>query len=258
MTAVIRRLLQPTPELLDDPSPGKIAATAAITFASLTAYGFTVGFWRSAEMGAYVAVKMPLLIACTLGCNGLLNGMLGLLLGGLGFRQSLLALLSSFATAGLILGSLAPVTLMMALQFSDPESPQAVSAHAAHQLFHIALIASAGVAGALSLYRILLTRCASPAIARITLGSWVAGNGFLGAQFSWILRPFFGTPGLPVVFLWQHPLQGSFYDSVWKALRRLLGRDGTMVALLPCTVALVLIGIPLALHLQQKRNKTRP
>jgi hypothetical protein len=81
---VIRRLLQPTPELLNDPSPRLIGATAAVTLLSLAAYGFSVGYWRSAEMGVHVAVKMPLLIACTLGCNATLNGMLGLLLGGLG------------------------------------------------------------------------------------------------------------------------------------------------------------------------------
>jgi hypothetical protein len=96
---VIRRLLQPDAELLDDPSPGRIARIAGLTALALAAYGFTTGFWRSPMMGVYVALKMPLLVACTLGCNGMLNGLLGLLLGGLGFRQSLLALLSAFAVS---------------------------------------------------------------------------------------------------------------------------------------------------------------
>ena len=76
-------------------------------------------------MGGYVAVKLPLLVALTLGCNGLLNGLLGLLLGtGLGFRQSLLALLSSFALAALILGSLAPVTFFLAWNAPSPGRPR--------------------------------------------------------------------------------------------------------------------------------------
>ena len=219
---MIRRLLHPAPELLDDTSPRIIGATAAITFVCLALYGFTVGYWRSPVMGWYVALKMPLLIACTLGCNGLLNGMLGILLGGLGFRQSWLALLSVFATASLILASLAPVSMLLALQFPEPDSPQAIKAHSALELFHVALIAFAGIAGVMSLHRILKARCPSLGVARTTLGCWLLGNGLLGAQFSWIFRPFFGTPGLEVIFLRQHPMQGNFYESVWKSCRRLM------------------------------------
>src|SRR5688500_26940 len=99
----VRRLIQPDTAWLDCPPPRRVARVAASARAGLAIYGFTVGYWRAPLMGAYVAVKLPLLIALTLGCNGLLNGLLGLLLGtGLGFRQSLLALLSSFALAAVV------------------------------------------------------------------------------------------------------------------------------------------------------------
>src|SRR5690606_35110375 len=146
---------------------------------------------------------------------------LGLLLGGLGFRESLLALLSTFAAAALILGSLAPVTFMMALDAPPPDSPQAANAHAGYLVFHVLLIALAGIVGTLTLRRILADRCAAPGVARITLLSWLAGNGFLGAQFSWILRPFFGSPNLEVAFLREDPMRGSFYEAVWSSLRRM-------------------------------------
>ena len=111
-----RQLIQPEADWLDTPTPKRVAYVALTAWAGLAIYGFTVGFWRDPLMGFYVAVKLPLLVALTLSCNGLLNGLLGLLLGsGLGFRQSLLALLSSFALAALILGSLAPVTFFFAL-----------------------------------------------------------------------------------------------------------------------------------------------
>lgn len=42
------------------------------------AYGFTVGLRNGYEMGAYVAVKLPLILLITLLLNGLLNGLLGL------------------------------------------------------------------------------------------------------------------------------------------------------------------------------------
>jgi hypothetical protein len=217
---VIRRLLQPQADLLDDPSPGKIARIAGTTALALAAYGFTTGYWRSPVMGCYVALKMPMLVACTLCCNGMLNGLLGVLLGGIGFRQSLLALLSAFAVSALLLGSLAPVTFMLALNAPPPGSPQASSAHAGYLLFHVFLVAVAGIAGTLTLYRILRQRCPSPEIATVTMLAWLAGNGFLGAQFSWILRPFFGTPGLKVELFRPDPMYDSFYGAVWRALNK--------------------------------------
>jgi len=254
---VIRRLLQPTVELLDDPSPGNIARTAGITSLALAAYGFSTGFWRSPEMGLYVAVKMPLLVACTLGCNGMLNGLLGLLLGGLGFRESLLALLSAFASSALILGSLAPVTLMLALNAPPPHSEYAVSSHAGYLLFHVLLIAIAGVAGTLSLYRILLQRCNSPGVAAATMLAWLAGNGFLGAQFSWILRPFFGSPTSPVAFLRDDPFRGSFYEAVWRSLDRATGGNALLAS---CALlsGLAVLALPVLRTLHPRSQTVRP
>jgi hypothetical protein len=238
---VIRRLLQPQAELLDDPSPRKIARIAGLAALALAAYGFTTGFWRSPQTGFFVAIKMPLLVACTLGGNGILNGLLGLLLGGLGFRQSLLALLGAFAVSALILGSLSPVTLLLALDAPPPDSPSAASAHSGYLLFHVVLIAVAGTAGTLSLHRILRERCPSPAVASSTLLAWLAGNGLLGMQFSWILRPFFGTPGLEVQFLRDDPLGSSFHQAVWRSLHQVTGGQPhfALVVLIPLAACVV-------------------
>jgi hypothetical protein len=237
---VIRHLLQPTAELLDDPSPGRIVRISALTALCLAAYGFTTGFWRSPVLGVYVAIKMPLLVACTLGCNGLLNGLLGILLGGLGFRESLLALLSAFASVALILASLAPVTLLLALNAPPPDSGYARSAHAGYLLSHVLLIAIAGIAGTLSLFRILKQRCSSPQIAAVTMLAWLGGNGFLGAQFSWILRPFFGSPTIEVTFLRKHPWKGSFHEAVWRSLDRVTdGNASLAILVLACGAALL-------------------
>ena len=144
-------------------------------------------------------MKMPLLVALTLACNGLLNGLLGLLLGtGLGFRQSLLALLTAFALAAVILGSLAPVTFFLAWNAPPPDAPGARKrpcrlprrAHGAHRIrrHHGEHPPPPPARGEGS----------DPAAATATLLAWLGGNGFLGAQFSWILRPFFGSPSLKV------------------------------------------------------------
>jgi hypothetical protein len=254
---VIRRLLQPDAELLDDPSPGRIARIASLTALALAAYGFTTGFWRSPQMGVYVALKMPLLVACTLGCNGMLNGLLGLLLGGLGFRQSLLALLSAFAVSALILGSLSPVTLMLALDAPPPDSPQAAAAHSGYLLFHVLLIAVAGIAGTLSLHRILRERCTSTSVASLTMLAWLAGNGILGMQFSWILRPFFGTPRLKVQFLREDPMNGSFLEAVWHALNRFT--DGNIhLALFALVPVAFLVAVPVVRALFPRSQPVTP
>ena len=75
---------------LEHPTGRRLAACAAAIVAGCACYGFTLGFWRAPEMGLFVAFKLPLLIALTLLTNGLINGMLAMVLGsGLTFRQPL-------------------------------------------------------------------------------------------------------------------------------------------------------------------------
>ena len=190
-------LLSPTPDKLAAPTTKETGRAALVVVLGFALYGFTVGYWRSPLMGVFVAIKMPLLIALTLGCNGLLNGLLGILLGsGLGFRQSLHALLGAFAISALILGSVAPVTLFLAVNVPSANSPQASSAHSAYLLTHTFLIALAGLIGVVRLGKLLESYSSSRVIARSTLAAWIAGNAFLGMQFSWILRPFFWIAGI--------------------------------------------------------------
>lgn len=252
---LLRPLLQPDAVWLDQPNSRRIAGSALTAALGLAAYGFSVGFWRSPLMGVYVAIKMPLLIACTLTCNGLLNGLLGALLGsGLGFLQSWLALLTAFAQAALILGSLSPVTFFLAWNAPSPDSAQAITAHSAYLIAHTFLIAFAGVVSNLHLHRLLAGRAPSQLVARGTLFAWLAGNAFLGAQFSWVLRPFFGTPGLEVQFLRPEPMKGNFYEAVWSRFDVLTGGNAIPTAV---ALALLLSLFLLPLALQRTPNPTR-
>lgn len=251
----LRSLIQPPADWLDAPTSGRVAGVALTAFAGLAIYGFSVGYWRDPVMGLYVAVKLPLLVLLTLGCNGLLNGLLGLLLGtGLGFRQSLLALLSSFALAALILGALAPITFFLAWNAPSPQSPGATTAHAAYLVTHTFLIGFAGITANLHLHRLLAAKAPTPAAATATLLAWLGGNGFLGAQFSWILRPFFGFPTLEVQFLRPHPLRGNFYEAVWKSIDKISGGHGVPALIV---ILIILIG-PIARAIQQNHKTTPP
>lgn len=248
----LRPLIQPDTRWLDDLSSRKAGTVALAACCGLMLYGFTVGFWRSPVMGLYVAVKLPLLVGLTLLCNGLLNGLLGMLLGsGLGFRQSLFALLSSFALAALVLGSLAPVTFLLAWNAPPPTSPAAEISHAAYLLTHTALIAFAGASANIHLHRMLGHHAPTRRAALLTLCAWLGGNAFLGAQFSWILRPFFGSPSLDVAFLRPDPMRGNFYEAVWASFGRIT--DGHQIQVL-CLLAILSLAAA-ATHLHQRKKR---
>jgi hypothetical protein len=220
----LRHLIHPSVEWLDEPSARRVVVVAGVVVAGMALYGFSVGYWRSPLMGWYVAVKMPLLIGLTLAFNALLNGLLAMLLGsGLGLRQSFLALLTSFAIMALILGSLAPVTWLMAWNAPPPDSPDARVAHNVYLLAHTFLIAFAGITGNVHLHRLLRAKAPGGGAATATLLAWLGGNCFLGAQFSYIFRPFFGSPSLGVEFLRPDPMNGSFHEAVWRMLDHVTG-----------------------------------
>lgn len=188
------------------------------------AYGFTMGLWQGWEMASYVGVKFPLVIFTTLLVNGMINGMLAMALGsGIGFRESVQFLLAGFGLMAVILGSLSPVTFMMALQAPAPSDPGADQWHSATLLTHTLMIAYAGIISHRSLLGHVRGYAITPALGTRTFFAWLAGNLFVGAQISWIMRPFFGSPGLKVQFLRDDPMNGSFYETVLHAIGNLTG-----------------------------------
>ena len=257
LTGLLRGAPHELRKWLENPTAARVRLTALIIIVGFGSYGLTVGLWRAPEMGAYVAFKMPALIFITLASNGLLNGILGLLLGsGLGFKQSLLAQLMSFAIAAMILGTLAPVTFFMALNAPSADSAGATAAHANFLVTHTALIAFAGVMANVHLARMLIATTPNTRIAGMTMAAWIGGNAFMGAQFSWILRPFFGTPTIEVAFLRDHPMQGTFYETVWSSLRSSTG-DYALFVLFIAGFILLLLHSPL-ITLLRKSTTSKP
>jgi hypothetical protein len=183
-------------------------------------YGAAMGWWRDPQQALYVAVKFPLIILLTTLGNALLNGMLAPLLGlNLPFRQSFSAILMSFAIASVILGAFSPLLAFM-IWNSPPMSPQAVSGatYGFIKLANVAVIAFAGTTGNVRLFQLLARLGNSRAVARRVLFAWLAGNFFLGSQLSWILRPFIGSPALPVEFFRATALHGNFYENVFQTV----------------------------------------
>jgi len=187
-------------------------------------FGAAVGWWRGPLQAVYTAAKLPLIILLTVLGNGLLNGMLAPLLGlNLRFRQALLAILLSFTTAAVILGSFSPV--MGFLVWNAPPLATAAASRSTTfsflQLTQAAIIAVAGMAANLRLVQLLRQWSGSASAARRVLFAWLAGNLLLGSQLAWMLRPFIGAPDLPLEFLRPNALQGNFYEAIFRALKQL-------------------------------------
>ena len=186
-------------------------------------YGFSVGFWRSPKMAIYVALKTPLLLFSTLLITGFLNGVLSLLFGtGLGFRQSLLCQLLTFSVAAIVLGSLAPLTFFLALEAPSAGEAGATNAHAFYLLIHTAIVGGAGIVAVVRLFALLRHLTPHFSAARLTFLSWLVSNALVGSQLSYLMRPFFGSPGLKVELLRPDPFNGTFFNAVWRALTHLL------------------------------------
>jgi hypothetical protein len=194
----------------------------AIIIVGTGLYGAAMGCWRDAQQALYTAIKFPLIILLTTLGNGLLNGMLAPLLGlNLGFRQSLQAVLTSFTSAAVILGSFSPLLFFLVWN-APPISANKAGVYPLIQLTNVAAIAFAGVTANLRLAKLLEQLAGSAVVGRRVLVAWLAGNFLLGSQLTWILRPFIGSPDLPVEFFRANAMRGNFFETVFGAIRNLL------------------------------------
>jgi hypothetical protein len=188
-------------------------------------YGAVMGWWRSPLQALYVAIKLPLLILLTTLGNGLLNGMLAPLLGlELSFRQCFTLVLVSFSLAAAILGALSPIGLFIVWN-TPPLTTQTWLTSPEYcflQLTLVLFIAAAGIIANVKLLPLLRQFAMTAGIARKVLFAWLAGNLFLGSQLCWVMRPFIWDPAGPVTFIGRQYFHGSFYETVFEAIRHLL------------------------------------
>jgi hypothetical protein len=211
-------------EAVEDTNRWRWLLYVAVIVGGAGLFGAAVGSWRAPLQSLYTALKLPLILLLTSLGNGLLNAMLAPLLGAnLSLRQSLLALLMSFTIAAAILGAFSPL-LYFLIWNTPPLAAGAstnASAHSLVLLCETGIIAFAGIAANVRLLQLLRELSGSAGAARKVLFAWLAGNLLLGSQLAWNLRPFVGSPGLPVQFLRDDPFHGNFYESIFRALQHL-------------------------------------
>jgi hypothetical protein len=168
-----------------------------------------------------VAIKFPLIILLTAGGNALINGMLAPQMGlNMSFRESFAANLMSYTISSAMLGAFAPIIGFMVW---NAPATRTFTDYSFFLLLHVTAIAVAGIAGNARMLAALIKWGGAPAAAKRVLFAWLVTNLFLGSQLSWILRPFVGSPGLPVEFTRPDALKGNFYESLAHSLSHLLG-----------------------------------
>ena len=199
---------------------GRLGLHVAAIVIGAGCYGAAMGWWRAPEQALFTAIKFPLILLLTAFGNALINGMLAPLLGlDIPFRRSFAAIIMSFAVASVILGAFAP--LIAFLVWNAPPlaaTPGATFVYDLLKLAHVGVIALAGVTGNARLFQLLAQMGKSRAVATRVMAAWLAGNLFLGAQWSWILRPFIGSPDLPLQFLRPNALHGNFYENIFRTV----------------------------------------
>lgn len=203
---------------------GRFILHLAVIILGAGLYGATMGWWRGPQQALFVAIKFPLIIVLVTVGNSLLNGLLAPLLGlNIRFHQSFSAIVMSFTVTAAILGAFSPV--MAFLVWNTPAMSlrgSAASTYSVILLAHVAVIALAGTTGNVRLFQLLLSLSPHRAAALRVLGAWLTGNLFLGSQLTWILRPFIGSPDLPVQFLRPNAFHGNFYEAIFRAIHYIL------------------------------------
>ena len=204
-------------------NPQRFALHVWVIILGAGLYGAAMGWWRDPQQAFYVAIKFPLIILLTTFGNALINAMLAPLLGlNVPFRQSFSAIVMSFTIAAAILGAFSPLIVFMVWNASDMAAKSfSGSTYNFILLAHVSVIALAGVTGNVRLFQLLGRLGSSRAVALRVQFAWLAGNLFLGSQLSWILRPFIGSPTLPVEFFRKAAFHGNFFEAVFHSLRQI-------------------------------------
>lgn len=212
------------------------------------AYGATMGLWRGPLQAVFAAGKLVALLLAVWGLTTLTNLVLaGLLRARLSAAQVATATLLGLSITAVVLGALSPISLFFTVHAPALATGDATQADAslriAQQLLaaHVVVLAIAGTLGVLRMWGLLRALVDRGDVARRVLWVWLLVEGLVGAELSWVLRPFVGKPSLPITLLRADAWDSSFFDEVDRIATAMLGPAGTVTALACGVVALILV-----------------
>lgn len=219
MRELVKRILRGT----DDPSGSRwlgVGLRTGLTLLCGAFYGAVMGSFGgvSGDRPLQIlisAIKVPMLLLVTFGIAlpsfFVLNTLLGL-------RSDFLAVVRALAggQAGLtiVLASLAPYTLLWYASFAD---------YAWALLFNGVMFAIATLTAQAILRSAYQPLIARDARHRMLLRVWLFLYAFIAIQMAWVLRPFVGSPGLPVRFFREGSWDNAYVivaRMLWEAVAR--------------------------------------
>lgn len=222
-----------------------LVASLVVLVLGCSAYGFAMGLWRSPLQALSGAAKLPMMFLATAALTAALDVVLsGLLRARIAPVQALAASLLAMAILGSILGSLAPIAAFVSLQMTPPQGASSIPT--SHWLLtgHVLVLGAAGIVAVARLRGLLDTLIPDAAVSRRVLWSWMLTHGVVGAQLSWVLRPFVGNPTLPVRIFRERAWEGSFFEAVYEMTVALMGLGG------PVSLSFVLLGVVFVVMIQ--------
>ncbi len=218
---------------------GKVLTTATLVLAlGCGAYGIAMGVWRSPLQSLSAGLKLPAMFLATAALTAGLDVVLcGLLRARIRPAQALTASVLAMAILGSVLGSVAPIAAFVSLQVGPPRGAASVST--SHWLLtgHVLVLGMAGIVAVSRLRGLLDALIPDTAVSRRVLWAWMLTHGIVGAQMSWVLRPFVGNPTLPVRVFRPRAWEGSFFEAVFDMTAARMGPAG------PLIVVMLLLGV---------------
>jgi hypothetical protein len=177
-------------------------------------YGLLMGLYGGWVQSLASMIKLPLLFLATLGICLPSFYIFNLVLGSkLKFGQLVVLLLYAVCLTAVICASLAPVAFFFMI---------CGSSYHFMVLLHVAIMTLAGLIGLGGMrggLRFLSEKTGKIGTEKI-FRFWLLLYAIVGAQMSWILRPFIGAPNMP--FQIFRPIGGNFFVAVLKTLWQLL------------------------------------
>lgn len=192
----------------------RLAKLVLLVMATSFVYGASVGAYSGGEQVLFAAVKMPILFMGTLLIGFPIfyifaSGFIGISAGFL-FEITLF----SVAVTTTFLAAFAPIQFVCSMSIPNPSYP----CYLFLVLFMVFLIALSGTVGVVQLYRALLPVATDKKRLFKLVITWFLIYQFIGAQMSWLLRPFVGSPWeiKGGFFIWRY-FEGNIYEAVFRA-----------------------------------------
>ena len=211
---IVERLLRSPRELLeelDHMAPAEtVRALLLVLVLGAGAFGAVIGTYRGGIQILYCAIKVPLLLLATLiVCSPAFVALARAFGTGLAAREVITVTLAACARFALVLAGLAPVVWLLAGWLG----------------YHgvvVTLVLACGVAG------LAASTLLFGGLGRRAGGAWLAGMAFVtvfglvGAQTSWLLRPFLVRPRTTHVPFLRH-LEGDLFHAAQTSVRSAAG-----------------------------------